>query len=270
MTANVMDRVVLVLNPGKCGSSWLAQLLHLPPHLHMRGELDFQIFLTRPLREQWNRTVLESLRSRAIRLDPFRSVDAKLRALYALRMPPTGMLIDKSPSNLDAIPRFIHLFRGSKIILLYRDPRDIYVSKELYHQNVLKKKAPVERLGDPRYLASPECLLEDVFRLSRKLRSMERRLRGEGYDVLTVRYEDLVASFEGTALELLRFLGVPVEGPQVQAHVRARETARAPNFRKGGTGDWRNHLSSPEAKQLVKDRFGQDLVDLGYEHAMDW
>jgi hypothetical protein len=259
-----MERVVLVLNPGKCGSTWLAHLLHLPPALVMRGELDFAHFLTQPLAGQWNPLVMRSVRSHLIRMCPLRTLDEKLISLYARRLPPEGRLIDKSPSNLPVIERFLPLYRRSQIVILSRDPRDIYVSKERFHQVVLEKKAARPGLGDVDYLSSPECLLRDVFVRSRKLRALERRLTAEGYDCFAVKYEDLVSDFEPTATRLLRFLNVPVDSPAIRDHIRACETARVGNFRKGGTGDWRNHFTSPAALAFLHERFGHDLVDLGY------
>jgi hypothetical protein len=265
----VMDRVVLLLNPGKCGSTWLSQALHLPPHLSMPGELDFLLFLAAPLDGQWNRTTLDDRRCQALRASDRMSEDDKLSALYRLRLPYRGKLLDKSPSNLEHVERFARLYRGSPIVLFYRDPRDIYVSKERFHQDVLRRKARVEDLGDPAYLASPDCLLEDVFALSRKLAAVERRLRSQGYKCYRMRYEDLIARFMPTMEGLLGFLGIPADDPLVRAHVAEIETARVPMFRKGGTGDWKNHLATPEARRIVRERFGQDLVDLGYEETTD-
>jgi len=43
-----------------------------------------------------------------------------------------------------------------------------------------------------------------------------------------------------------------------------------PLFRKGVVGDWRNHLSRQEAKDIVKEMAGDLLVELGYETGHGW
>jgi hypothetical protein len=264
-----MGRVFLLLNPGKCGSTWLANALELPPHLTnpSEGELDFLLFLAWPLERQWNQTTPRDRRCLNLRARPRMSDAEKLAALYRLRMPRQGRLLDKSPSNLQVFQQFAHAYRRSPIALLYRDPRDVYVSKERYHQDVLKLKPKVADLGDPAYLASPDCLLEDVFTLCRELHAVERRLRSEGYRCHRVRYEDLVASFMPTMEGLLGFLGIPADDPDVRAHLAKIATARVANFRKGVAGDWKNHLVTPAARRFVEEHYGGDLVALGYEDA---
>jgi hypothetical protein len=233
----------------------------------MPGELDFLHFLAAPLEAQWNQATIRDLRCHRLRARPGMSDAERLAAMYRLRMPLRGRLLDKSPSNLGHIQRFAPAYRSSPIVLLYRDPRDVYVSKEMFHQNVLRRKAKVPDLGDPAYLASPDCLLEEVFSLSRDLRATERRLRSEGYRCHRVRYEDLIARFMPTMEELLGFLGIPADAAAVRAHLAEIATARVGMFRKGGTGDWKNHLVAPEARAMLRERFGQDLADLGYEAA---
>lgn len=41
------------------------------------------------------------------------------------------------------------------------------------------------------------------------------------------------------------------------------------NFRKGVSGDWRNHFS-PKVKEAFKETAGQLLIELGYEDSLDW
>jgi len=41
------------------------------------------------------------------------------------------------------------------------------------------------------------------------------------------------------------------------------------HYRKGVAGDWQNHLAG-ENKALFKERWGQLLIDLGYEQNLDW
>ncbi len=182
-----------------------------------------------------------------------------------------GYFADKSPSNLMEIEHFEHLFRNSKILFRYRDPRDIYVWKELFHHSVLKiRPAPLNGIGDAAYLDSRRSLLADVFALSLKLVATEQRLRGAGYSTHCVLYEDLVRDYERTVGEALRFLGMPVGIPAVRAHLRRCRDEQSDTFRKGGSGDWRNHISSPAARALLRRRYGDQLIQLGYENGIDW
>jgi hypothetical protein len=261
----VMRRVILLLSTGKCGCTWLGHTVAVRPHIWIDGEQDFMIFLNWPRERQWNLRTLGDPRHAAILAARELSLSDRLVALYRLALPPAGYLLDKSPSNLWEIERFEHLFVDSRLLFLYRDPRDIYVSQELYHQEVLRvREAPPGGIGDPAYLESSASFLPQVFELALKLLSTEERLRRRGLATHRVRYEDLVTDFDGTVAGALRFLDVPPDGPGVRQHVQHHRTRRLPSFRRGGAGDWRNHIVAPAARRFLRDRYASTLQTLGY------
>lgn len=97
---------------------------------------------------------------------------------------------------------------------------------------------------------------------------------------LLLRYEDLIADTPRLMNQLLDHLGV---NPDPEARARAIEdesfehkTGRhrgeediANHYRKGVAGDWRNHFTD-RVTDAFKKRFGQVLIDTGYEADQDW
>ncbi len=97
---------------------------------------------------------------------------------------------------------------------------------------------------------------------------------------LMVRYEDLIADEHATFNRIFDYAGLEPD-PQRRSEAVAAEsfqkrTGRKPgeervdaHHRKGIAGDWQNHFT-PELTQLFKDRFGQILIDAGYETDTNW
>jgi len=97
-----------------------------------------------------------------------------------------------------------------------------------------------------------------------------------------VRYEDMIADDVGVLVPLMcDRLGL-ARSPE-QAH-RVVESARfdamtkgrprgaedvTAHHRKGVPGDWRNYIVGPVA-DAFKERYGQLLIDTGYESGLDW
>src|SRR5690606_16651095 len=192
------------------------------------------------------------------------------------------VLIDKAPSNCyGGFERYRELYRDTKLVFLHRDPRDVFVSNEFFHQDVIGSRAARPDIGDLDYLLNGS-VLGNSFTACRRVLVLERLLRGEGFDCLTVRYEDMKADFAREVWRVLDFAGLGL-GPDTPVgrrgnegetlplgeHVEAAAEFR-PLFRKGIVGDWRNHLQDERAKQAIKERWGQLLIELGYERGFDW
>lgn len=274
---------LFILNPSKCGSTWLAKTLSVRPHLLNPGEMDFLFFLEFPLEMQWNRATTDDPEFLAVREDLSASPLEKLEELYRLkkaRHPDVRMLIDKSPSNVLVFPRYFHLFRSSRIIVLQRDPRDVFVSMEFFYQGVLKNK-PVHRdLDDPDYLLHRSSLWYAI-KTARATLECERLLNRSRIPFLRISYEELVADFGRVARRVLEYTGLGLEEdtsvlPRDQKvtvplgdHLARAQTAK-PLFRKGVVGNWRQHLRSEATKNVVKELGGDLLVELGYEPDGAW
>jgi hypothetical protein len=118
--------------------------------------------------------------------------------------------------------------------------------------------------------------------------------------VLELRFEELVAAPDRELARVFAFLGL-LEEPGLRGALRrrlgraphglspgelermladkgfaSRSGGRAPgeedpqaHYRKGQPGDWRNHFGSAH-KAAFKERFGDLLIQLGYERDLDW
>lgn len=281
--SSVLEDYLLVLNPAKCGSSWLAHGLTISPFMSFPREFDFLYFLGFPLENQWNAETAEDKEFLAVRADNSMSPDAKLVRLYEIertRRQKIGMLVDKAPSNIHCFLRFRNLFRNTKTVILYRDPRDVYISNELYLQRQLHKVEQHDDVGSLDYLGQ-STVFEASIKSCEKVLAAERQLEEDGVDFLKITYEGMKQDFVGVLSRVIEFSGVevaddaPVSSHYVEQPIpfsehirRAREFK--PLFRKGIVGDWKNHITTAEAKTFVKERCGDLLVALGYEDGKDW
>ncbi len=283
MATDPLCDYLFILNPGKCGSTWLAKALSVRPFLAPPGELDFIFFLEFPLEKQWNRRTADDPAFLRVRENATLSPLDKLRELYRLqreRHPDLKMLIDKSPSNVLAFPRYYDVFRDSRIVIMYRDPRDIFVSLQFFHQQVLGDSEPNEQIGDSEYLRHWSYLWHAV-KNCRATLECEKLLRRAKIPHLRLTYEHLIEDFEATVRRVLEFSGLGltdadlVQSPgadeprPLAEHLERAKTVR-PLFRKGVVGDWRNHLTTNEAKDIVKELAGDLLIELGYESDDGW
>jgi hypothetical protein len=98
---------------------------------------------------------------------------------------------------------------------------------------------------------------------------------------LRLTYEQLIEDFGTAVRRALDFSGLGltdedlVQSPGVEKprplseHLEDAVNVR-PLFRKGVVGDWRNHLKTDEAKDIVKELAGDLLIELGYESDYRW
>lgn len=102
----------------------------------------------------------------------------------------------------------------------------------------------------------------------------------QGSGELLLRYEDLLADeqegfrriFEHCEIDIpeaRRREIVESQSFEKRAGRRRGQEDVSSHFRKGITGDWRNHFT-PRVKEIFKERWGKLLVDQGYERDLDW
>ncbi len=282
--SSVFESYLLILNPAKCGSSWLAHGLTLRPFISYPREFDFFFFLGFPLDRQWNIETAEDVEYLRIRNDDTLTPDQKLRRLYEIekeRRPNVEILVDKAPSNINGFLDFRHLFRDTKTVVLHRDPRDVYISSELYHQRQLAKVARHDDIGSADYLRRSR-VFEASMDNSEKVYRAEMQLREDGVEYLRITYEEMKQDFVDVLTRVIRFSGVEIPaGALVRSHLvdepvpfaehlRRSRDFRPRLFRKGIVGDWKNYITTEEAKNVVKDICGDLLIELGYEEGYDW
>lgn len=163
-------------------------------------------------------------------------------------------------------------------VFVYRDLRDVVVSTYFHLTDLNPGRAP-----DVFW----EMEKEQLFRADNLpkwcvglLRYPDIRVWLERDDVPTVRYEDLKADTVGELTRVLERMNFEVEAALVDAIVegttfeaisgrRVGEEDPASPLRKGIIGDWRNHFSEQNLKDF-KARYGDLLIEFGYESDYDW
>jgi hypothetical protein len=231
----------------------------------------------------WFGIMLRKALTLAYRLD-----DAKLRRVLSDWRPSRLLTGVPAIGVTHHMPRFnvenyremtldVSAFRGRKVVLLIRDPRDMLVS--LYMHNVYRETTPLYD-GEIDSIVYSEVYGIEKFLKYYGIWYRERALLG---GLLLVRYEDLWHDTEAVLREALTFLGVPgVSDALVREAVayggfenmRQLEVTNALRLvtlepsphrrdeafqvRKGIIGDHVNHLS-PEAIGHVDRRVEADL-----------
>jgi hypothetical protein len=280
---NVLTHYVLILNPSKCGSSWLAHGMTIRPFMAFPREFDFLFFVGFPPERQWNTATATDEAFLDVRDDATLTAEEKLCKIYEIersRRSDAEILIDKAPSNIHLFLEYRHIYKQTPTILLYRDPRDVYISNELYHQRQLELVEQRDDIGTAEYLRSSHVFASSMSNCA-KVRTVERQLQEDGVDFLCVTYEQMKTDFVDVLTRAIDFCGIDVG---VSTEVRSNYVEHAipfaehlqrakdfkPLFRKGIIGDWKNYISTPEAKDVVKEKWGDLLIDLGYETGYDW
>jgi hypothetical protein len=164
-------------------------------------------------------------------------------------------------------------------LIMYRDLRDVAVSHVFY-----VKRTP----WHPEHPDYRELSIEDGLRhfgntllpeFVEWIRSWHTNRNSE--KSLVLRYEDLLADTTSTFREVARLFDLPDDPDTIESIVEAHrfknlsggrgrgEDADDSFFRKGVSGDWKNHFT-PDLKRLYKEKAGQLLIDVGYETHRDW
>lgn len=97
---------------------------------------------------------------------------------------------------------------------------------------------------------------------------------------LILRYEDIVANEFAAFESLMRFAEIDVDDAAKREAIEresfARRTGRKrgeekadAHHRKGVAGDWKNYFT-PRVTELFKERFGDVLIETGYETDVAW
>jgi sulfotransferase 6B1 len=173
-----------------------------------------------------------------------------------------------------------------KQVILLRDPRDLVVSQAFYIQ-----REPLHHHHDffARKLKSDEERIMSCIRGFQEGVSSETPLLSVGElfagfepwlgdaSTLVIRFEDLVGSRGGgnsmAQLSYIRrigeFIGRPLSPEQNRQIARKMYGTGSLTFRKGQTGDWRNHFTEAHRKAF-KVVAGDTLIRLGYERDLNW
>ncbi|NUO80934.1 sulfotransferase [candidate division KSB1 bacterium] len=182
----------------------------------------------------------------------------------AERLQPRKYLLEKSTDATRYAP-FIHsVFPQAKLLVIYRDGRDVVTSSRFFTENHLKRNS----------WSLPSSIM--------KWRSeIEAQLQyGESHGLFTCAYEDLLANSAVVVQRLFNFLALPQDDHLLTNILQrtsfksmtgrnAGEEARDRFIRKGVSGDWQNHFTA-EDKNTFKELAGDLLIKLGYEKDNNW
>lgn len=175
-----------------------------------------------------------------------------------------------------------------KIFVVLRDLRDtlvsLYFSLKVSHAIISEKVAEGHRRLN-------EMNLEEGFLYlcgTSGARDMEYQSRiqsswlpvCERGEALLVHYEDIIADEIGQFERIISHCAIDISNAQLREIVSrnsfTKRAGRKPgeediasHYRKGISGDWRNYFT-PKITQEFKNRFGQVLIDTGYEKDLNW
>jgi tetratricopeptide (TPR) repeat protein len=225
-------RPIFVIGMPRSGTTLIEQLLASHPTVHGAGELRFLSNSLAIVRRPDGKTIRYPKFVSAADKAVFKEVAARyLASLHGLA-PDAGRITDKMPSNY-YFAGLIHLaLPNAKIIHIARDPVDTCVScfSTLFATGQ-SYAYDLAELG--RYYKRYEHLMEHW-----------RRVLPAGR-VLDVRYEDVVADFEGEARRIISYCDLPWDDRCLSFHETNRpvKTASATQVRrpiyKSAIGRWR-------------------------------
>lgn len=176
-----------------------------------------------------------------------------------------------------------------KVVIMYRDPRDIAVS-QYFH--VLKNNPWLatdsfyadysEMTKDSAMQHSIDMIVNDYSLWVKGWLSIKEK--NSNLDCMLIKYEDLRINYVEIFHNLLSFYGVSLSDKQFNNVLLKSNKKTSKSFfsfliprnpglkstrRKGLTGEWKIHLNE-EHKDCVKSKLGDLLIELGYENDHNW
>ncbi|MGE0493102.1 MAG: sulfotransferase domain-containing protein [Vulcanimicrobiota bacterium] len=169
-------------------------------------------------------------------------------------------------------------YRGCEFI---RDPRDMLVSCYYSHRysHPVRHAYQAEHRQSLESLPMEQGLLLELDYSSVYLEQL-RECGGWSDRLLRLRFEDLIESPRPVLHQAFAFLRLDCQelleqaldryGFEAQSQGRPRGQVDVHHhYRRGVAGDWRDHFNS-QIKGEFKRRFGDLLLELGYENDSDW
>jgi hypothetical protein len=179
------------------------------------------------------------------------------------RLAPRRYLLEKSPRQVLEVEHIHAVFPEAKLIVIYRDGRDVVVSDRFFTRDY----------------GGQTFSFEQAVRAWRK--DMEAQFQyAESHGIHACSYEALLSDGKPVVRDLLAYLGLAADEELLNRLLERSSfryyTGRDPGqenrkrfYRKGIAGDWKNHFKE-EDKRIFKEIAGDLLIQLGYEKDLDW
>lgn len=146
-----------------------------------------------------------------------------------------------------------------KTVWIYRDPRDLVVSRK-YYFHFGSIRAMIEDMASAQHPRPFRDFILEWYNDSPTFRLSYEQLHTEPIEVLTSLYAVITGE-------------VPLEGKVEDAIAMHEFRLHKPNnphaMRKGIVGDWRNHFTREDA-ELLEHHYGDIIRLLGYEKDDSW
>ena len=276
------QRFVFIIGAPLSGTTWLQAMIGAHPLVCTSDELKVFDLFTGPWENSWELLIQlqktggggpRGLRTIWSDDEFYRFLRAFLERLYRrvlAKKPNAAVILDKTPGYSDHVEHIARLIPQARFIHLVRDGRDVAASLHAASQDW-------GRLWAPSRIESAAHLWKHTLLDARKAKQF-----GESR-YLELRYEDLLNKGAPVLLEAFRFIGVETTMQQTESLYSEHTFEKMKNqgagvqafdlpkgfFRKGQTGDWRNHFSSRE-RYLFHETAGDLLCQLGYAHGSWW
>lgn len=260
----------------KAGSQWVAEILkHAAPERFVKPQTGVRHFFEHPIKlghiyptiyvpKPLFSTTLKGYNTQLVKHDVnfLRSFFASIANSFSFR------------------------FRNNpyKIFVIVRDLRDILVS----HYFSLKVSHPVTRTQIMFYRENLNSLSKDdgLIFLMKEIMILQSQIQQSWYNdcndrnVLLVRFEDLIKDEQFVFTQIVSHCEIDINPRHLHDIVKGNSfqvsTGRHPgqediqaHLRKGIAGDWKNHFAD-QVRHEFKQRFGQLLIDTGYEKDLNW
>lgn len=275
----VLDKDIFFIGSvAKSGSTWVQHILNGHPEISCHGESHFPVLLLflNQLANSYNKHVhvanqkiLQENRISRLNPDDLRYLLTASIALILGKMPDAShfkCIGEKTPENLRIMEEIALMIPNAKFINIIRDGRDATVSGWIQEN----RKYPDKNLLLEDYVKGNAEIWAAAIRFARELGKKYPERYHE------VRYEDLKSEPDTAIKRLVQFLNVDYSEKSVAlcrqngsfeklSGGRAPgEEERSSHFRKGITGDWKNHFNN-NCIDIFMSYGGELLKELGYE-----
>jgi len=275
--------IFFVVGCQKSGTTWLEKILDGHPEMVCRGEAIFGVVL-HPALQQALGAFNHHIKDRNTQVDQAGQDmlfnEAQLDYLFMtavglimsnwLKKPGIKAIGEKTPEHARAIELLNRYFPTAKYVHIIRDGRDVAVSGWFHNVRYIGEKFTQQFPDMPKYI---RYLCQNHWIPYIQSARAFGQAAPERYHEL--RYEQIHEDPRGTVRSVLEFLNVDaseqtvlqcLESGSFKNLTKGRqegEENRDSFFRKGVTGDWKNHFDAA-AEQAFEESGGSMLRELGY------